>query len=54
MINKAVDNEICVYGVEVPGVEGKAGMACIVDAEKKVQNYTLHTGAGAGAAVTSI
>lgn len=36
VINKAVDNEICVYGVEVPGVEGKAGMACIVDVEKKV------------------
>ena len=28
--------DVCVYGVEVPGVEGKAGMACIRDPEKQV------------------
>ena len=28
--------DVCVYGVEVPGNEGKAGMACICDPEKKV------------------
>lgn len=29
-------NDVCVYGVEVPGVEGKAGMACISDPDDKV------------------
>ena len=37
MISKVLDlNDVCVYGVEVPGTEGKAGMACIVDPERKV------------------
>ena len=29
-------NDVCVYGVEVPGVEGRAGMACIQDPDKEV------------------
>lgn len=37
MISKVLDlNGVCVYGVEVPGTEGKAGMACIADPERKV------------------
>ena len=37
MISKVLDlNDVCVYGVEVPGTEGKTGMACIVDPERKV------------------
>lgn len=36
IINKVLDlNDVFVYGVEVPGIEGKAGMACIVDPERK-------------------
>ena len=29
-------NDVCVYGVEVPGTEGKAGMACIADPKREV------------------
>ena len=37
LISKVLDlNDVCVYGVEVPGTEWKAGMACIVDPERKV------------------
>lgn len=39
IISKVLDlNDVCVYGVEIPGTEGKAGMACIVDPERKVCN----------------
>ena len=30
-------NDVCVYGVEVPGTEGKAGMACIADPKREVK-----------------
>ena len=29
-------NDVCVYGVDVPGIEGKAGMAIISDPDRKV------------------
>jgi len=36
VISKALElNDVCVYGVEVPGIEGRAGMACICDPEKQ-------------------
>lgn len=39
-ISKILDlNDVCVYGVDVPGIEGKAGMACIADPERKVCIY---------------
>lgn len=38
VISKCVNlSEVCVYGVKIPEVEGKAGMACIVDPDKKVR-----------------
>lgn len=37
VISKSLElNDVCVYGVEVPGIEGKAGFACISDPERKV------------------
>ena len=37
VISKVLNlNDVCVYGVEVPGIEGKAGMACIADPERQV------------------
>jgi solute carrier family 27 fatty acid transporter 1/4 len=37
-------NDCVVYGVEVPGVEGKAGMAAIVDVEGKIDLANLTAG----------
>jgi len=34
-------SDVCVYGVEVPGIEGRAGMACIKDPEKQVDMNEL-------------
>ena len=32
VISKSLQlNDVCVYGVEIPGIEGRAGMACIYD-----------------------
>lgn len=37
VISKSLQlNDVCVYGVEVPGIEGKAGTACIADPERQV------------------
>ena len=32
-----------VYGVEIPGTEGRAGMAAIPDPERKVEAATLYS-----------
>lgn len=37
VISKSLQlNDVCVYGVEVPGIEGRAGMACICDPTRQV------------------
>jgi len=44
VISKSVKlNDVCVYGVEVNGIEGKAGMACIVDPQRHVVVEELYT-----------
>jgi len=44
VISKSVKlNDVCVYGVEVNGIEGKAGMACIVDPQRQVNMKELYT-----------
>jgi len=36
VISKALElSDVCVYGVEVPGIEGRAGMACICDPNRE-------------------
>lgn len=43
LISKALDLRDCaVYGVEIPGTEGKAGMASIVDPSGTVDLKTLY------------
>jgi len=43
VISKCVNlSEVCVYGVKIPEVEGKAGMACIVDPDRKVALKELY------------
>jgi len=38
VISKVLElNDVCVYGVEIPGVEGKAGMVIISDPQQKVK-----------------
>ena len=34
-------NEVCVYGVEIPGNDGKAGMAIINDPNREVNFCTI-------------
>ncbi|KAF5290913.1 hypothetical protein FQR65_LT11495 [Abscondita terminalis] len=42
VISKLTDNHtVVVFGVEIPGTEGKAGMAVIVDSERKLNLNTL-------------
>lgn len=39
VISKEVQlDDVCVYGVDVPGVEGKAGMAIMSDPQGKVSS----------------
>lgn len=42
VISKALDlRDVVVYGVTVPGTEGRAGMAAVVDQESKISFETL-------------
>ncbi|XP_046441081.1 long-chain fatty acid transport protein 1-like isoform X1 [Daphnia pulex] len=41
--NEAALKDCCVYGVEVPGAEGRAGMAAILDPERALDLNDLHT-----------
>jgi len=44
VISKSVKlNDVCVYGVEVNGIEGKAGMACIVDPQRHLNIDELYS-----------
>jgi len=36
-------DDVCVYGVEIPGVDGKAGMAVISDPQQKLNIKELHS-----------
>merc|ERR1719477_534993 len=44
VISKSLElNDVCVYGVEIPGIEGRAGMACICDPSREVDLAALGT-----------
>jgi len=44
VISKSLElSDVCVYGVEIPGIEGRAGMACICDPERQVNLEELYT-----------
>ena len=45
MVSQVVGQRDCaVFGVEIPGTEGRAGMAVIPDPERKIDLAALHSG----------
>lgn len=44
VISKSLElGDVCVYGVEVPGIEGRAGMACLCDPDRQANLDELKT-----------